>query len=52
MRSPKHTGRSSSGESKNGRSWFTRDELNHMKWYTEVMSSKKKRGDRSRINLD
>jgi len=52
MRIPKPSGRSSSGVSKNGKAWLTRDELNHIKWYAEVMNSKKNRGDRSRINLD
>jgi hypothetical protein len=55
MKTPKYSGHAQnggSGVSKNGKSWLTRDELNHIKWYAEVMNSKKNRGDRSRINLD
>jgi hypothetical protein len=53
MRRPKPTGRSTCGYSKNGKAWLTRDELMHMRWYAEVMNSKKKRGDRNMsVNLD
>jgi hypothetical protein len=55
MRSPKYSGHKQnggSGVSKHGKSWLTRAELNHMKWYAEVMNSKKNRGDRSPVNMD
>ncbi len=52
MRERKPTGRSSTGYSKNGRCWLTRADMNHRKWYQEVMNSKKKRGDRSPVNMD
>lgn len=52
MRNYKPTGRSSSGVSKSGRCWISRAEINHMKWYAEVMNSKQNRGDRRPINFD
>ena len=52
MRNRKPSGHSGSGYSKHGKAWLTRDELMHMRWYAEVMNSKKNRGDKTPVNVD
>jgi hypothetical protein len=49
MRTPKPNGKGK--PFKPGPSWLEREYLNYLKWYEEVMSSKRRRKDRSPINI-
>lgn len=49
MRTPKHSGKGKPFQP--GPKWLEREYLNYLKWFEEVMSSKRRRKDRTPINI-
>jgi hypothetical protein len=49
MRTPKHSGKGKAFQP--GPKWLERDYLNYLKWFEEVMCSKRRRRDRTPVNI-